>query len=53
MSGILYLVGATLGGWIGWAIGERFGFMTAFFVSLVGSALGVYAARRITRHYFG
>lgn len=53
MRKLFALIGATLGGWIGWAIGERFGFMTAFFVSIVGTALGVYAAHRISRHYLG
>ena len=49
---LLYFCLTTLGGWVGWAFGERFGIMTAFFLSLVGTALGVYAARRITRSFF-
>jgi uncharacterized membrane protein YbhN (UPF0104 family) len=51
LSGILYLIGATVGGALGWWIGERAGFMSAFFLSLVGTAIGIYASRRITRHY--
>jgi len=53
MSGLLYIVGTTLGGWLGWGLGERFGFMPAFFLSVVGSALGIYVARRVTRHFLG
>ena len=51
MAGILGLVGASLGGWIGWALGERFGIMTAFFLSLVGTAFGVWGAHRLRRHF--
>jgi hypothetical protein len=39
-------VGATLGGAAGWWLGDRFGVMTAFFLSIVGTAAGVYVARR-------
>ena len=52
MGKLLYFCSTMLGGWVGWAFGERFGIMTAFFLSLVGTALGVYAARRITRSFF-
>ena len=31
-----------MGGWIGWWIGAHIGLMTAFFLSVIGSALGVY-----------
>jgi uncharacterized membrane protein YeaQ/YmgE (transglycosylase-associated protein family) len=50
---LLGFVGATVGGAIGWAAGEPFGMMTAFMVSIVGTALGVYAANRLTRRWFG
>ncbi len=46
MTRLIVLVGATAGGWLGWWLGERFGLMTAFLVSLVGTAAGVYFARR-------
>jgi len=52
MGMLLYLSLSTLGGWMGWALGARFGFMAAFFVSLIGTAVGVYFARRISRTYF-
>jgi len=43
---VLVLVGASVGGTVGWWLGQRFGFVLAGFLSLVGTALGVYWARR-------
>ncbi|NOY67969.1 MAG: hypothetical protein GXP53_00530 [Deltaproteobacteria bacterium] len=40
-------------GWIGWAIGERFGFMTAYFLGCIGSGLGLYAGIRLDKHISG
>ena len=39
--------GATAGGWAGWALGATAGTFTAFIVSIVGTAVGVYYGRRI------
>ncbi len=39
-------VGASIGGSIGWWAGAPIGFMTACFVSLIGTAVGGYYARR-------
>jgi uncharacterized membrane protein YeaQ/YmgE (transglycosylase-associated protein family) len=50
---LLGFVGATVGGWAGWALGSPFGMFAAFFASIVGTALGVYAANRLTRHWLG
>ena len=36
-------IGINLGGFAGWELGERFGTMTAFFLSGAGSVLGVFA----------
>ena len=36
-------IGTNIGASLGWAAGEHYGLMTAFIVSGVGSALGVYA----------
>ncbi len=36
-------IGTNVGASLGWAAGEPFGMMTAFIVSGVGSAIGVYA----------
>ena len=47
MSKTLAVLGATVGGAIGWWLGARVGTMTAFFVSVLGTAAGVYAGRRL------
>jgi hypothetical protein len=48
---LLGFVGATVGGSIGWWLGARIGFMTAFIVSTVFTGVGIYAANRIARYY--
>jgi len=45
-------IGATIGGWVGWWLGERFGIMTAFILSTLGSLGGVILGWRIGRNYF-
>jgi hypothetical protein len=52
MSKLLSFIGLTAGGWIGWAIGERFSFAAAFLLSIVGTGLGLYIGRRIAQEYF-
>jgi hypothetical protein len=47
MSKILSLLGATVGGAIGWWLGARVRTMTAFLLSTIGTGVGVYAGRRI------
>ena len=47
LSNLLALVGASVGGAVGWWLGAPVGTMTAFLLSMVGTALGVYAGRRI------
>jgi len=51
MKKVLSFVGATVGGAIGWWLGAFVGTMTAFLVSIVGTAAGVYAALRIADTY--
>jgi hypothetical protein len=48
---LLFLVATSVGGAIGWSLGSRFGPMTAFFLSVVGSGLGVWAAVRFGREF--
>jgi uncharacterized membrane protein YeaQ/YmgE (transglycosylase-associated protein family) len=43
---ILGGVGATAGGWIGWALGAPIGIFTAFAISMVGTGLGLWAGRK-------
>src|SRR5437867_7164287 len=47
MSTFFALIGANVGGWIGWVVGAPFGLMTACMLSVVGTALGVYGGRRV------
>ncbi len=47
MQKMFSFIGATIGSYAGWALGIRFGFMTAFAVSMVGTGIGMYAGRRI------
>lgn len=50
MKSILNLMGMTIGGWIGWAMGAQVSVFTAYVVSVVGTGLGLYAAIRTTKH---
>jgi uncharacterized membrane protein YeaQ/YmgE (transglycosylase-associated protein family) len=52
MEKLLVFIGLSVGGWIGWVVGEPFGFFTAIMLSIVGTALGLYVGRRIARDYF-
>jgi uncharacterized membrane protein YeaQ/YmgE (transglycosylase-associated protein family) len=48
---LVKFVGATAGGYAGWWLGENGGLMTAFFLSIIGTALGVYLAQRWAHEY--
>jgi hypothetical protein len=49
MKKILDLVGMTVGGGLGWALGATTGIFGAFVVGMVGTGLGLYAVRRLTK----
>lgn len=51
MTKLMVLIGATAGGWLGWFAGQRFGTMTAYIISMIGTAVGIYVARRWASHY--
>jgi hypothetical protein len=51
MSKVFAFIGATLGGALGWWVGSVVGIMTAFFLSTIGTGIGVYLARRLADHY--
>ncbi|MBK8006950.1 MAG: hypothetical protein IPK12_24630 [Gemmatimonadetes bacterium] len=53
MGKLLGFVGATIGGYAGWALGARVGTMTAFMVSMVGTGAGIYYGRKLGREYEG
>jgi hypothetical protein len=44
-------LGATVGGYAGWAIGAPIGVMTAFMVSMLGTGVGIYAGRRLADRF--
>lgn len=46
MQKLAIILGATIGGAIGWWLGALVGTMTAFIVSMVGTGIGIYAVRR-------
>jgi len=46
VSRLFAIIGSTIGGWLGWTLGERVGFMTAWTLAVVGTAAGVYYGRR-------
>ena len=44
--------GSTVGGYIGWAVGDRLGgFMTAIILSMIGTGVGMYYGAKIAREY--
>jgi len=51
MERILVGLGATVGGYVGWWLGESFGIMTAFLLSIVFTGVGVYAGRQSAKRY--
>lgn len=46
MTKLLGFVGATVGGYAGWALGAMGGTFTAFVVSMIGTGFGMYWGRR-------
>jgi uncharacterized membrane protein YbhN (UPF0104 family) len=51
MSKLFGFVGATLGSSAGWWLGAHVGFMTAFFMSVLGTGAGLYAGRRLAADF--
>jgi hypothetical protein len=47
MGKLFSFLGATIGGYAGWFLGARIGFMTAFMLSIVGTGVGIYYGRRL------
>lgn len=48
---VLAFVFSTVGSTIGWRLGAPVGTMTAFLLSIVGAAVGVYFAIRLSNAY--
>lgn len=51
MDKLVSFIGMTIGGAIGWYAGSFVGFMTAFVLSCVGTGLGLFVARRLSRQF--
>ena len=49
MKRLLDFIGMAGGGWVGWYAGDVISIFTAFIVSIVGTGVGLYAIRRLTR----
>ena len=50
MNKLCIFLGLTIFGWIGWWLGKRFGLMTGYLLSFLGSLAGVYVGWRVNRH---
>ncbi len=51
MTRLFGFLGATIGSWLGWWMASSAGFFTAFLVSMVGMAAGIYFGKRVAQHY--
>jgi len=51
MKKLFAFIGATVGGYAGWALGAPFGTMTAFMLSMVGTGAGIYVGAKVAGHY--
>jgi len=48
---LVVILGSTVTGTIGWVVGKPFGLMTAWMLSVVGTAIGVYYSRKWIAEY--
>jgi membrane protein YqaA with SNARE-associated domain len=51
MKKIVALLGATVGGMVGWWLGALVGPMTGFMLSIVGTGAGIYVGHRLSQLY--
>lgn len=49
MKKLMTLILIVTPGWVGWAIGEKIGIMTAYFLGCIGSSIGLYLGGRVRR----
>ena len=45
------IIGASAGGYLGWWLGARYGLLAAFLVSMIGTGIGLYYAKRFGKMY--
>jgi hypothetical protein len=50
MTRFFTLVFSAIGGWLGWKVGMYVGLLTAYFLSLIGTAGGLVIGRRIAEN---
>jgi hypothetical protein len=50
MTGFFTLVSSAIGGWLGWKMGMYVGLLTAYFLSVIGTAGGLVIGRRIAEN---
>ncbi len=51
MVKLLMLITSTVGGGLGWWLGDAFGIMTAFMLSIGGTAIGVWGGRHLAKSW--
>jgi len=51
MGKLFSFIGATAGGYAGWALGATVGMTTAFIISMVGTGIGMYYGRKVAQYY--
>ncbi len=51
MKKIISFSGMMIGSYLGWWLGEKVGFMTAFMVSTIGAGVGLYLAQRWAKKF--
>jgi hypothetical protein len=51
MKKLCIFIGTTIGSSVGWWAGDKFGFMTAFMLSIVGTGFGMYYGVRFAREH--
>ena len=54
MNKLCIFIGTTIGGYLGWWLGEALGwdFFTNFMLSGIGSLMGVYVSWKLARKFF-
>ncbi len=50
MKRMVMLIAVSCGGSIGWYCGSGWGIMSAYFASVLGSAIGLYLGRKLQRN---
>lgn len=51
MTRIFSMLGASVGGTVGWLLGAKVGLLTGYMLSVLGTGLGMYYAVRLARNY--